>query len=101
MARRPVLSVTPGEGLARAVSTVTTTRESEMADTGTLRDAFVDNPGTRADAERQLTKALAKMAKAATAPKLQEAFQSSLEETQGQIQRLEQVFEALEEESAR
>ena len=68
-----------------------------MAETGTLHDAFVDELRDTYDAERQLTKALAKMAKSATAPELQEAFQSHLEETQGQIQRLEQVFQALEE----
>ena len=70
-----------------------------MAEAGTLHDAFVDELRDTYDAERQLTKALAKMAKAATAPELQEAFQSHLEETQTQIQRLEQVFEALEEKS--
>jgi ferritin-like metal-binding protein YciE len=49
------------------------------------------------DAERQLTKALPKLAKAATSPELREAFETHLEETQGQIERLEQVFESLEE----
>jgi ferritin-like metal-binding protein YciE len=49
------------------------------------------------DGERQLTKALAKLAKTATAPPLREAFESHLQETQGQIDRLEQVFESLEE----
>ena len=68
-----------------------------MAETGTLHDAFIDELRDTYDAERQLTKALAKLAKAATAPELKEAFQSHLEETQGQIQRLEQVFETLEE----
>ena len=68
-----------------------------MADTGTLHTAFIDELRDTYDAERQLTKALAKLAKAATAPELQEAFTSHLEETRGQIQRLEQVFEALEE----
>ena len=61
-----------------------------MAEAGTLHDAFIDELRDTYDAERQLTKALAKLAKAATAPELQEAFQSHLEETQGQIQRLEQ-----------
>ena len=68
-----------------------------MAEAGTLHDAFIDELRDTYDAERQLTKALAKLAKAATAPELQAAFQSHLEETQGQIQRLEQVFESLEE----
>jgi ferritin-like metal-binding protein YciE len=68
-----------------------------MAEAGTLHDAFVDELRDTYDAERQLTKALAKLAKAATAPALQEAFQSHLEETEAQIQRLEQVFATLEE----
>jgi ferritin-like metal-binding protein YciE len=68
-----------------------------MADAGTLQDAFVDELRDTYDAERQLTKALAKLAKAATAAELQEAFQSHLDETHGQIERLEQVFETLEE----
>lgn len=68
-----------------------------MAEAGTLHDAFIDELRDTYDAERQLTKALAKLAKAATAPELRDAFQSHLEETQGQIQRLEQVFETVDE----
>jgi ferritin-like metal-binding protein YciE len=49
------------------------------------------------DAEKQLTKALPKLAKASSNPKLQQAFESHLEETQNQIERLEQVFESLDE----
>jgi ferritin-like metal-binding protein YciE len=68
-----------------------------MAETGTLHDAFIDELRDTYDAERQLTKALAKLAKTATAPALRDAFESHLEETQGQIERLEQVFETLDE----
>src|SRR5690349_23030027 len=68
-----------------------------MADTGTLHDAFIDELRDTYDAEKQLTKALPKLAKAASSPELREAFESHLEETQGQIARLEQVFESLEE----
>jgi ferritin-like metal-binding protein YciE len=68
-----------------------------MADAGTLHDAFIDELRDTYDAERQLTKALAKLARTATAPQLRDAFESHLEETQGQIQRLEQVFELLDE----
>ena len=68
-----------------------------MAEAGTLHDAFIDELRDTYDAERQLTKALPKLAKAATAPELREAFESHLEETQGQIERLEQVFESLDE----
>ena len=68
-----------------------------MAEPGKLHDAFIDELRDTYDAERQLTKALPKLAKAATNPKLREAFESHLEETQGQIERLEQVFESLDE----
>lgn len=68
-----------------------------MAETGTLHDAFIDELRDTYDAEKQLTKALAKLAKASANPKLRQAFESHLEETQGQIERLEQVFESLDE----
>jgi ferritin-like metal-binding protein YciE len=68
-----------------------------MAEAGTLHDAFIDELRDTYDAERQLTKALTKLAKAARSPQLREAFESHLEETQGQIDRLEQVFESLDE----
>jgi len=68
-----------------------------MAEAGTLHDAFVDELRDTYDAERQLTKALTKLAKASSNPKLRQAFESHLEETQGQIDRLEQVFEGLDE----
>jgi ferritin-like metal-binding protein YciE len=68
-----------------------------MAEAGTLHDAFIDELRDTYDAEKQLTKALNKLAKASSNPKLRQAFESHLEETQGQIERLEQVFESLDE----
>jgi ferritin-like metal-binding protein YciE len=68
-----------------------------MAEPGTLHDAFIDELRDTYDAERQLTKALPKLAKAARSAPLREAFESHLEETQGQIERLERVFESLDE----
>lgn len=68
-----------------------------MAEAGTLHDAFIDELRDTYDAERQLTKALPKLAKAATNPKLRKAFEMHLEETKGQIERLEQVFASLDE----
>ena len=68
-----------------------------MAEAGTLHDAFIDELRDTYDAEKQLTKALPKLAKASSNPKLRQAFESHLEETQGQIARLEQVFESLDE----
>ena len=47
------------------------------------------------DAEKQLVKAIPKMAKAASSPELQEALNEHLEVTKGQVERLEQVFEKL------
>lgn len=66
-----------------------------MAEAGTLHDAFIDELRDTYDAERQLTRALPKLAKAASAAPLREAFESHLEETRGQIERLEEVFESL------
>jgi ferritin-like metal-binding protein YciE len=66
-----------------------------MADAGTLHDAFIDELRDTYDA--QLTKALPKMAKAASSPELRAAFESHLEETRGQITRLEEVFASLDE----
>jgi ferritin-like metal-binding protein YciE len=63
-----------------------------MADAGTLHDAFVDELRDAYDAEKQLTKALPKLAKAARSPDLRAAFEAHLDETRGQIVRLEQIF---------
>ena len=68
-----------------------------MADTGTLHDAFIDELRDAYDAEKQLTKALPKMAKASSSPDLRKAFETHLEETRGQVERLEQVFASLDE----
>jgi ferritin-like metal-binding protein YciE len=68
-----------------------------MAEAGTLHDAFLDELRDSYDAEKQLTKALAKLAKAASSPKLRQAFESHLKETEGHVERLEQVFESLDE----
>jgi len=66
-----------------------------MAESGTLHDAFLDELRDAYDGEKQLTKALPKMAKAATSPILRDAFETHLEETRGHIERLERVMEGL------
>jgi ferritin-like metal-binding protein YciE len=63
----------------------------------TLHDAFIEELRDTYDAEKQLTKALPKLAKTATSPQLRQAFESHLAETQQQIARLEQVFTSIEE----
>ncbi|ODU00549.1 MAG: hypothetical protein ABS79_03125 [Planctomycetes bacterium SCN 63-9] len=60
-----------------------------------LRDLLIEQLEDLYDAEHQITKALPKMAEAASEPKLKAAFKKHLKETEGQIERLDQVFEAL------
>lgn len=62
-----------------------------------LRDLYIEELKDLYSAESQLLKALPKMAKAATAPELQQAFENHLVETEGQVERLETIFEELEE----
>src|SRR5262245_29225221 len=74
--------------------------DQEMAGTNTLHDAFIDELRDVYDAERQLAKALPKMAKAATSSDLRQAFESHLQETLGHSARLEQVFQSLDEKAS-
>ena len=68
-----------------------------MAQAGTLHDAFIDELRDTYDAEKQLVKALTKLAKASSSDDLRAAFESHRTETEGQIQRLEEVFATLDE----
>ena len=61
----------------------------------TLHDLFVDMLQDVYYAEKAITKALPKMAKKTESPDLKELFQAHLEETKGQVHRLEQVFELI------
>ncbi len=60
-----------------------------------LNELFMEELQDMYDAEKQLTRALPKLARAAQTPELQEAFTTHLEETRGHVTRLEQVFEGL------
>ncbi len=62
-----------------------------------LKNLYIDELKDLYSAETQLIKALPKMAKKATAPELKKAFQDHLEQTKGHVQRLEEIFEELEE----
>jgi ferritin-like metal-binding protein YciE len=64
---------------------------------GMLEEFFKDEIKDIYWAEKHLVKTLPKMAKAATSPELKEAFTNHLEETKVHVERLEQVFELLEE----
>lgn len=61
----------------------------------TLDDLFLHFVKDMYFAEKQLVKALPKMAKKASSAKLAEAFESHLEETKVHVTRLEEVFEIL------
>ncbi|MBB6180593.1 ferritin-like domain-containing protein [Pseudorhizobium flavum] len=63
--------------------------------TKTLDDLFYETLKDIYYAERQILKALPKMARAAQDEKLKAAFQDHKEETEGQIERLKQVFELI------
>jgi ferritin-like metal-binding protein YciE len=68
-----------------------------MAELNTLQDALVEELRDLYHAEKALVKALPKLAKSATSPDLRDAIESHLEQTQNQVGRLEQAFEALDE----
>jgi ferritin-like metal-binding protein YciE len=62
-----------------------------------LRDVFVEQLKDLYNAEQQLVKALPKMAKAASSTDLAQGFEEHLEQTKGHVNRLEEIFEKLEE----
>ena len=60
-----------------------------------LQDALIDELRDLLHAEKQLVKALPKMAKAASDDNLRTAFENHLEETENQVSRLESALESL------
>lgn len=67
-----------------------------MAGLDSLEALFEDELRDVYDAERQVLKALPRMIRAASHDELRAALESHLEETRGQIDRLEQAFEQLD-----
>ena len=61
----------------------------------TLDDLFLDTLKDIYYAEKQILKALPKMAKAANAPELKQAFETHREQTEGHVERLTEIFEAI------
>ena len=59
----------------------------------TLQELFIDELKDLYSAERQIVRALPKLAKAVSTPELKEALLSHLEETKGHVERLEQIGE--------
>lgn len=60
-----------------------------------LNELFINELKDVLNAEKQLVRALPKMAKAAQSPELQQAFTKHLKETEGHVERLERIFSSL------
>jgi ferritin-like metal-binding protein YciE len=85
-------------GGSRAASIPTKRRAgatAQKSDETMLNELFLDELRDIYWAEKHLTKAMPKMRKAATSQELGAAFEQHMMETEGQIQRIEQVFEML------
>ena len=68
-----------------------------MPEATTLRDLFIEELRDVLHGERQLVKALPKMARAATSSELRTALESHLAETEEHVSRLEQAFDLIDE----
>lgn len=62
----------------------------------TLQDLYVEELKDLYNAEQLLVSALPKMAKAASTPELRAAFEEHLEQTKGHVERLEKIFQELQ-----
>jgi len=60
-----------------------------------LRELYVEELKDLYSAENQLTKALPKLAKAASSEELRQGFEEHLEQTKGHVQRLQRIFEQM------
>jgi len=81
------------------MSTMTRNKETreDLPMNNELHELFLDELADMLHAEHQITKALPKMIKATESEELRSALEGHLEETKGQINRLEQAFASLEE----
>jgi Mn-containing catalase len=68
---------------------------SDLGETDTIQELLVDQLRDILHAEKQLLKALPKMAKAARSAQLQRLFETHLAETEGQVERLNECFDVL------
>ncbi|HEY3876553.1 MAG TPA: ferritin-like domain-containing protein [Candidatus Kapabacteria bacterium] len=64
-----------------------------MPKVNNLQDVYIDELRDLYNMETQITKALPRVIKSVTNPELKQALENHLEETEGQVERLEQVFE--------
>jgi ferritin-like metal-binding protein YciE len=87
------------ESPARNIQTQLGTREEkrEIMKLDTLQKLYTDELRDLYNAEMQLLKALPKMAKAASSEDLKDAFEKHLEQTKGHVERLDKVFQEIDE----
>jgi ferritin-like metal-binding protein YciE len=74
---------------------VVTAKERVMPNRKNLEDLFAETLKDIYFAEKQILRALPKMAREAESPQLKQAFETHRDETEGQVERLNQVFEQL------
>jgi len=92
-------NATPCEALDAAIkcSSDRNNNSKEKMKLDTLEKLYISELRDLYSAENQLLKALPKMAKAASSNELQNAFNDHLEQTKGHVERLERIFEQLDE----
>jgi ferritin-like metal-binding protein YciE len=82
----------PGNKVARKSS-----KKKGTMKLNTLEQLYISELRDLYSAENQLLKALPKMAKGASSPELKDAFEKHLEQTKGHVERLEELFQQLDE----
>src|SRR5581483_6766794 len=85
------------EDMVRSVRIVTPTWR--IVSMQTAHELFVHELTDMLDAEQKLVEALGKQAEESSRPDLQKAFQSHQQQTQKQVERLQQCFDLLDEEA--
>ncbi|MEX8548293.1 MAG: ferritin-like domain-containing protein [Mucilaginibacter sp.] len=85
--------------MATAKSKTAKKPERTPKEESALKELFTDELKDILWAENQLSKSLKKLAEASTSEELKKAFETHLTETEGQIERLKQVFEFIGEEA--
>jgi ferritin-like metal-binding protein YciE len=81
---------------SREIATKSSKKKENMK-LNTLEQLYVSELRDLYSAENQLLKALPKMARGASSPELKDAFQKHLQQTKGHVERLEELFEQLDE----
>src|SRR5258708_11347923 len=91
-----VFYIAIASSLRQAIGAYMQKIRSQVMKLNSLKDLFLEEVRDLYDAEKQLVKALPKMADAATSPKLKSAFTNHLRQTEGHVKRLEQIFHAMD-----